>query len=214
MSPLMIPIVQAKQRLTAALAKRQTHADEVAAKQADVRRYEQEAAGATAARGLGSIEEASALRRLAEEAEDRLGAAQRILRNARDALAHAVSEVGAAQQAVTQAKMRSHQAHLTDVVARLDAIRTEERRLAFILGAARINGFATTASEAALDSPPPRPTSAVVTPSPGMAADLNTPIGGDTNAMNAAQGYWRTRDAELERDAARQSETANSERAA
>jgi hypothetical protein len=196
---LMIGLTQAKQRLAAARAKKQALATAEGRAQADVSALEDKAAGAAAACEIGGIDEAPILRRIAQDADAALDAGKRILRSARDAHSHANAVVNAALEIVRDAKSKIHQAHLDDeLVARLNQLRAEERRLAFLLSAARLRDIWTASAEEALDGPPARPTSAVTMPNPGIVADINTSLQ-SPQELGAADRYWRARDADLER---------------
>ena len=189
--------------------KRRAQADKVARAEAVLADIEAKAVAAAAEAECAGVDEAARLARHAQDLEAAVTAARRLLRNERDALAHAVAEDNAAQQRVTDARMQLRKDHLDQtLVARMHEIRTEERSIAFMISAGRLRGIATTGGDGALDGPPARPTSAVTLPSPTMVVDINSPLGSPVE-LAAAHEYWQRFDAELDTAIA-----ANEERAA
>jgi hypothetical protein len=183
------------------------HAGDVWSNKKDLLR----AATVTAAANA-DVDQAIRLERLRRDAEVVCEAAERALKAAHSAQASRRNALSAAQEQVGAAKAQIYRTHLEDLVGRLRQLRDQEYEICCLLGAARLRGISTGSAEGALDAPPPRPTSQITLPHPGIALDINTPIGGDARALEAAQRHWREFDAVLERDGV--SSDADHERAA
>jgi hypothetical protein len=146
------------------------------------------------------VEEALGLERIRQDAEIVCNTAERAVKTASSVQANRREELAAADGRVRQIKSGIQRAHLDEVlVARINAIRTEEREIAFLISAARLRHITTPAAEGALDGAPARPTSIVTMPNPGLIADINTKLG-HPEELAAAQEYWRKHDAAVDND--------------
>ncbi|MBS0379011.1 MAG: hypothetical protein JSS29_11040 [Proteobacteria bacterium] len=126
-------------------------------------------------------------------AEQTLAAAQRALASLRTDEARAQAAVQQAEQQLAALRDRAKQAEVARIVARLAALRAEELILAAKLFT--VDAFATSctlldrAAEAALNDPPPRPTSNVL--GGGLVRhDINTSIAGDAASCAEARVFW------------------------
>jgi hypothetical protein len=187
----------ARQDVAAVLERAETlarHARDVASNKAEILQR-----ATVAAAQNEFVDSALSLERTRRDAEVVSDAAARAAKSAQAVVTSRREELAAADGRVRQALSSIKAARLDSIAARLKALRAEERKLAFLLSHARMQGISTPASEGALDSPPARPTSSVTMPNPGLVVDINTALGNPAE-FEAARRDWVEFDAAVVRD--------------